>query len=1084
MFGKLNPADNCSTSEHATNNHKPVEGTPEVKTNEQYSSTICSQNQPCILQLDGNDSVLTEEDLNTSRDSLSSSSSSQSSSSSVPQTNDQYSCLPTIYSANARSIFAKYIDLLQRLQNHRLDLVQISETWQDVNKKDHNDKIDTLKNNFGYTWFSYARPKYKDDGSLTGGGGSAILVNSRKWLAQRLDDIIVPQGLEIIWIKVIPRFQSIVKILITCGLYSKPNSRKKSILSDHIASTYHLLKMKHKEARFVFMGDFNCYKPDDILLLSPRLRQLVHYPTHKDKTLDLIITDLHTLYHPPVSVPPLLPDHPAVAAPSDHLGNLLIPRNVPGVKTARICRTITVRPISESQMSAIGRWIATQTWTHLEAISDVDNQLDTFTNEVFCILDAVAPKKSVKVALDDPPWMNTRIKTVIRQRNREFDKNSKSEKWKKLLNKSKKMIKKAKQNFSLNFISGLKDTDPATWMKRMDRLGKASFETGQDGWKFQSENLSDQDLTEDIADYFANISNSFTPVDPSLLDLVPPGADFVSETSCIPTEPEVFSILQTSKKTSSVPNDLPTTFLKEFLPFLSKPALIIFSNAILSGKYPTRWKTEFVSPHPKVLPPVSYGDLRNLSLTEFFNKTFERFILKGTSSVKGLLHYITRYYDPAQYAVPGASCSHALLSIINFILKQTDNPNKPTAVINLMADWSKAFNKVNHNIIMRILIALKVPQWLLRLILSYLQNRKMILRFRNCCSSPKCLPGGCPQGTLIGVILYILYINPIGFPGDITINLSDTIHNYWEKMPPVPHLSPSALALPETLNCTKFMDDATLQESIDLLTTLATKLDRAGPLPFWESSGKLLPNNNTLLQTEIESLKKISDSREMVLNPDKTKLMIINFSTAHQFQSLLRIPDSSSKIELCFETKLLGYWLTSDIKPDKHVSYILKIAYGRLWAITRLKAANVTPDDIFHFYSMKIRSVLEFAAPVFFSMLTSQNIHDIERVQKVVLKIILAENYHSYEDACVSMSTVSLEKRRQQLALKFALSCLKNQQHKHLFKQRTSTYYTLRNIKSFEVPQCHTSRYFSSPIPAMTRLLNTHFGNENTSNYS
>ena len=133
---------------------------------------------------------------------------------------------------------------------------------------------------------------------------------------------------------------------------------------------------------------------------------------------------------------------------------------------------------------------------------------------------------------------------------------------------------------------------------------------------------------------------------------------------------------------------------------------------------------------------------------------------------------------------------------------------------------------------------------------------------------------------------------------------------------------------------------------------------------------------------------------------------------------------------------------------------------------------------------MKIRSVLEFSAPVFFSMLTSQNIHDIERVQKIVLKIILAENYHSYEDACVSMSTVSLEKRRQQLALKFALSCLKNKQHKHFFKQRTSTYYKLRNIKSFEVPQCHSSRYYSSPIPAMTRLLNKHFENENASNYS
>ena len=82
------------------------------------------------------------------------------------------------------------------------------------------------------------------------------------------------------------------------------------------------------------------------------------------------------------------------------------------------------------------------------------------------------------------------------------------------------------------------------------------------------------------------------------------------------------------------------------------------------------------------------------------------------------------------------------------------------------------------------------------------------------------------------------------------------------------------------------MDDATLQESIDLTSTLATKLDRSGPLLWWESSGKLLPNENTLLQPAIETMKTISDDREMILNPDKTKLMIVNFSSNH-FQSLL-----------------------------------------------------------------------------------------------------------------------------------------------------------------------------------------------------
>ena len=409
-----------------------------------------------------------------------------------------------------------------------------------------------------------------------------------------------------------------------------------------------------------------------------------------------------------------------------------------------------------------------------------------------------------------------------------------------------------------------------------------------------------------MANYFADISKNFTPVKSTLLDLVPPKADFVSEVPCLPTEDEIYGVLVTAKKTSSVPNDFPTTFLKEFLSFLAGPSQMIFSQSITDGIYPTRWKTEYVTPHPKVLPPVSYGDLKNLSLTEFFSKAFERFILKGTNSVKGLLHCITKYYDPGQFALPGASCSHALISTINFILKNTDNPNKPTAVINLLADWSKAFNKVNHNIIMRILIALKVPQWLLRLILSYLQNRKMILRFRNCSSDPKDLPRGCPQGTLIGVILYILYINPIGYPGEITLQVNDIMKNYWTHLESIPELFPSSKTLPPTLHSTKYMDDATIQEAVDLKTALATKLDRSAPLPWWERSGKLLPNQNTLLQSEIETIKTISDEREMVLNPDKTKIMVINFSNDHHCQSLLTVPGSSSPILLTFETKLLG----------------------------------------------------------------------------------------------------------------------------------------------------------------------------------
>ena len=159
--------------------------------------------------------------------------------------------------------------------------------------------------------------------------------------------------------------------------------------------------------------------------------------------------------------------------------------------------------------------------------------------------------------------------------------------------------------------------------------------------------------------------------------------------------------------------------------------------------------------------------------------------------------------------------------------------------------------------------------------------------------------------------------------------------------PIVPDLLPSTNTLPVNINSVKFMDDATVQEAIELKSSLATKLDRSGPLPFWESSGKLLPNKNTLIQKEIETIKRISDEREMVLNPDKTKLLIVNFTDNHQYQSLLTAPGSCNPIELTFQTKLLGYCLTVDKKPNKHMSYILKIVYGRLWSVSRLKSAGV-----------------------------------------------------------------------------------------------------------------------------------------------
>ena len=91
-------------------------------------------------------------------------------------------------------------------------------------------KDDTTGIKMGLSGF--AKAKYRDNGSLTGGGCCAVLVNARNWLSNQLEDIIVPQGLEVVWVKVAPKNNNCqLKLLVVCSIYSKPNSHKKSILS-------------------------------------------------------------------------------------------------------------------------------------------------------------------------------------------------------------------------------------------------------------------------------------------------------------------------------------------------------------------------------------------------------------------------------------------------------------------------------------------------------------------------------------------------------------------------------------------------------------------------------------------------------------------------------------------------------------------------------------------------------------------------------------------------------------------------------------------------------------------------------------
>ena len=111
---------------------------------------------------------------------------------------------------------------------------------------------------------------------------------------------------------------------------------------------------------------------------------------------------------------------------------------------------------------------------------------------------------------------------------------------------------------------------------------------------------------------------------------------------------------------------------------------------------------------------------------------------------------------------------------------------------------------------------------------------------------------------------------------------------------------------------------------------------------------------------------------------------------------------------------------------------------------------------------------------VWHSSLSIKDKNDLERVQKSALKVILGEKYISYRHALDVMRMDSLERRRQNLCLKFAKQCIKNEKLRNIFPRNQKDHsMEKRSGEKFIVKKAFTERYKRSAIPSMQRLLNT-----------
>ena len=424
-----------------------------------------------------------------------------------------------------------------------------------------------------------------------------------------------------------------------------------------------------------------------------------------------------------------------------------------------------------------------------------------------------------------------------------------------------------------------------------------------------------------------------------------------------------------------------------------------------------------------------------------------------------LLKYVEGKIDFRQFGgIKGNSITHYLIEFVNFILSNQDN-KEPTVILACMIDFSQAFNRQNHNILITKLSDLGVPAWLLKTIMSFLENRRMVVRYKGATSSIKDLPGGGPQGTLLGLFLFIILINDVGFENQLN-NVGDIIN--CKKM----------LKEANQIHL-KYIDDLTIAESLPIKKSVRSipMSERIHPESYHERTGHaLLPHKSQVLQ-QMGKIQKYAKDNDMKLNLKKTKFMLFNRCRNYDF--LPKVTMDGAEIELVEQIKILGIILTSDLKFHKNTEFIIKKAFKRIWILRRLKSLNATNKQLLEIYKTQVRSSLETAVPLWQSSLTISNKENLERVQKVAFRIIYGSDYVSYKNACRKANIIPLAERRNKLCKKFAFKTLKHPKHKMLYKPNKKAKIDKRlRQEKFVTPVTRTVRFENSPIPFLTRILN------------
>jgi hypothetical protein len=379
-----------------------------------------------------------------------------------------------------------------------------------------------------------------------------------------------------------------------------------------------------------------------------------------------------------------------------------------------------------------------------------------------------------------------------------------------------------------------------------------------------------------------------------------------------------------SKKSPGVDN-INNTLIKH-LPFLAIKFLSnIFNACFRLGHFSSSWKTAKIHPIRKPGKDGTFAiNYRPISLLSSLSKIFEKIILLRLK--KSLSNKIIN----EQFGFrENHSTTHQLNRLTEHICR---NFNKKKSTGLLMLDVEKAFDTVWHDGLLYKLLKLKTPNYLMHMIRSYLGRRSYVVSVNNELSTPRNIPAGVPQGSLLGPFLFILYTN------DIPI-LKNT------------HIS-------------MYADDTAIISSSYSLKPIARKLEKS-----------FINLNNYFKKWKIK------------INESKTEAII--FTTRRKPLPPPLKGEQGTYTEWKKSVKYLGIHLDSKLKFNKHIDELKSKGLAAIGALrpifNRNSALNIKNKMLI--YKQLIRPTLTYACPVW-SNTCKNNYSKLQVIQNKAMKII------------------------------------------------------------------------------------------------